>query len=100
MHDFLTDIVIKLIHKIMTTKPLTSDQMLRDELTMFNKKLNDHLQSSDEKFRCKVKKLAKQYVEQFGGDGYTGRFSNFKNTLKCLAAKVESDRRKDGGLTE
>lgn len=94
IHDFLTDVVINIVHTTMTikrTKHLTSDQMLREELSAFNKKLlNDYLNKSEgtEKFKDDVKKLVKKYIEKFGKDGYTGRFQSFKTSFTFLAREV------------
>jgi len=93
IHDFLTKIVIKIVHttmKFKRTRPLTSDQMLREELSTFNKKLQYYLNKPDEteNFKDDVKKLVKKYVDGFGRDGYTGRFSSFKTSFTCLARQV------------
>lgn len=81
-----------MIHRIMTTKPLTSDKMLRDELVNFNKRLNAHLNDKASKYN--VKELVQKYVDQFGENGYTAsRFANFKTSFARLAEEVQRERR-------
>ena len=83
-----------MIHKTMTTKPLPSDQMLRDEFSEFNKKLlGCHLnaQGTDKTFSQNVEKLITTYIDQFGEDGYKGKASktsSFKNSLGRLASVI------------
>lgn len=89
MHDFLSDVVIKIVHKTITTKPLTSDQMLREELSAFNKHLNSYLDQPDKILRQNVKELIRKYVDQFGEDGYTGRFSSFKASFRHLQKQIK-----------
>ncbi|KAF8797571.1 hypothetical protein BYT27DRAFT_7152523 [Phlegmacium glaucopus] len=98
MHDFLADEVIKMVHKTVTTKPLPSDQMLRDELCEFNKKLYHVYRNqggSDIRFSHKLQELVKKYVDQFGEAGYTGsRFLIFGTSFRCLARQIEADTEK------
>jgi hypothetical protein len=84
--DFLADVVIKIVYKTITTKPLTSDQMLREDLSAFNKRLNVYLDDPDKTLRYDVREVARKYVGQFGEDGYTGRrgFSSFRTSFKQL----------------
>lgn len=93
-HHFLADVVIKVIYKTMTTKPLTTDKMLRDELVNFNKKLDAHLNDKASKYN--VKELVQKYVDQFGENGYTGsRFVKFKTSFAHLAEEVQREGRLD-----
>lgn len=89
----------------MKTKPLTSDQMLREKLSIFNKQLNSSLYGQDiimrHSVRHSVRELVIKYIDQFGEEGYTGKFSSFRASFKHLKKQIESDiRRKDGNWME
>lgn len=95
--NFLADVVIKIVYKTITTKPLTSYPMLREDLSEFNKRLHLYLDDPDKTLRHSVKEVARKYVDQFGDDGDTGSklklgFSSFRTSFKQLQKQVQVGR--------